>query len=88
MVPEPKNIRMAATAAVVMFPSRTEENAFLYPLLTACFTVILFLNSSLIRSLMIIFASTAIPAERISPAIPGSVIVYWGIEIASTCNDI
>ena len=88
IVPEPNIMRMTATAAVVIFPSSTEENALWYPFLTAAFTDAPCISSSLIRSLMIILASTAMPAERISPAIPGSVMVYWGTEIASTCSAI
>ena len=81
IVPDPKIIKIPATAAVVTFPSKTDENARLYPFLTAFLTEFPFFNSSLILSLIIIFASTAIPADKIKPAIPGSVIVYCGTEI-------
>ena len=88
MVPEPKNIRIIATIALVKFPSSTEEKALLYPRLTASVSETPFPSSSPIRSLMIMLASTAIPMVSMIPAIPGSVSVYCGIEIASSCMEV
>ena len=88
IVPEPNIIKMPATAAVVIFPSRTEENALWYPLFIARFTELPFFNSSLILSLIMMLASTAMPPDSISPAMPGRVIVYCGTEMARICSAI
>ena len=44
--------------------------------------------SSLILSEIITLASTAIPSDKIIPAIPGNVKVNCGAEIAKSCNAI
>ena len=74
--------------ALVIFPSITELYARLYPARTASFKEAPSLSSSPILSLMITFASTAIPKDRIMPAIPGSVSVYWGTDIAKSCRQV
>ena len=53
--------------------------AFSKPALTAVLTVLPTPNSSLIRVKIMTFASTAIPIDRIIPAIPGSVSVMWSV---------
>ena len=64
-----------AATSVVTFPSIIADNAFWKPTLSADFTFLPTLNSSLTRAKIITFASTAIPIERMIPAIPGSVNV-------------
>ena len=73
--PEPLSPRTKAAISVVMFPSKIAENALLKPIFIADCTVLPVPSSSLIRSNMITFASTAIPIDRMIPAIPGSVNV-------------
>ena len=73
--PEPNIISKIATIALVKFPSNTELNAFSYPFLMACLTLSPFAISSHIRSEIITLASTAIPNDKITPAIPGNVKV-------------
>ena len=77
IVPVPKSIRITAAMIVVMFESITAERALLKPESTEERTVFPFLSSSLIHAKIITFASTAIPIERIIPAIPGSVRLIW-----------
>ena len=64
-----------ATKNVVTFPSIIAAIALLKLLSKAFFDPTLFLNSSFNLSKMITFASTAIPIDSISPAIPGSVML-------------
>ena len=84
-VPDPRIPSTAAAIRVVTLPSRIAEKAFLYPVWMAVFTETPFAISSRIRAKMITLASTAIPMERIIPAIPGRVSVIWyRCRIAST----
>jgi len=62
---------------VVKLESKIAENAFLYPSSKARRNVLPATSSSLIRSLISTFASTAIARERIIPAIPGNVSTAW-----------
>ena len=73
--PEPLRPSTKAAMRVVMFPSKIAEKALLNPIFMADCTVLPVPSSSLIRSKMITLASTAIPIERIIPAIPGRVKV-------------
>ena len=74
-VPEPSTPSTAAAISVVIFPSKIADIAFLNPVSIALATERPAAISSLIRAKIITFASTAIPIERIIPAIPGSVSV-------------
>ena len=74
-VPEPINQRTPAAISVVIFPSRIADWAFLKPVSIADLTVFPFASSSRILAKMITLASTAIPMERMIPAIPGKVNV-------------
>ena len=78
MVPLPRTPRTAAAIRVVTFPSTIAEVAFLNPISIADLTVFPFASSSRIRAKMITLASTAIPMDRMIPAIPGRVIVNDG----------
>ena len=73
--PVPNVNKIVVIIRVVMFESNIATNPLLNP--TPILLMILFpnLNSSFILSKIITLASTAIPAERISPAIPGKVRV-------------
>ena len=73
-----------AAIRVVMFPSRIADIAFLKPISIADATVLPLASSSLIRAKIITSASTAIPIERMIPAIPGSVSVISNALIRST----
>ena len=75
MEPVPFMPSTSAAIKVVMLPSRIAESAFLKPTSVASFTVLPAASSSRIRAKMITFASTAIPMERMIPAIPGKVNV-------------
>ena len=74
-VPEPLIPSTNAAIRVVTLPSTIAESAFWNPVSIAFLTVLPAVISSRIRAKMITFASTAIPIERIIPAIPGSVNV-------------
>ena len=74
-VPEPMKPSTAAAISVVIFPSRIAESAFWKPIFIEDFTVLPVAISSRIRAKIITLASTAIPIDRIIPAIPGSVRV-------------
>ena len=74
-VPEPNTPSTAAAIKVVTLPSTIAESAFLNPISIAAITLLPAAISSRIRAKIITFASTAIPMERIIPAIPGSVSV-------------
>ena len=74
-VPEPKTPRTAAAINVVTLPSTMAESAFLNPISMAAITLLPAAISSRIRAKMITLASTAIPMERMIPAIPGNVRV-------------
>ena len=67
---DPKKIRTTAAIIVVMFESKIVHRAFENPVETAFFGSTPALSSSLILSNMITLASTAIPTERIRPAMP------------------
>ena len=71
----PITISTNAAIRVVILPSMMADNALAKPDLIAESTVIPARSSSLIRANMITFASTAIPTDRMIPAIPGSVMV-------------
>ena len=75
IVPVPNMPRTRAAIRVVTLPSMIADSALWKPPLTACFTDLPSASSSLIRVNMITLASTAIPTDRITPAIPGSVSV-------------
>ena len=75
IVPEPMMPKTAAAISVVTFPSTMADAAFLNPVSIADFTVLPFASSSLIRANMITLASTAIPIDKMIPAIPGRVNV-------------
>ena len=74
-VPEPMNPSTMAAINVVKFPSQIAENAFSNPILMADCTVLPVASSSLILAKIITLASTAIPIDRMIPAIPGRVSV-------------
>ncbi len=74
-VPEPKSPSTRAAIRVVMFPSTMADMAFLNPISMEVETVFPVAISSLIRPKITTLASTAIPMERIIPAIPGRVRV-------------
>ena len=75
MVPEPIKPSTAAAISVVILPSRMAERAFWKPILIEDFTVLPVAISSRIRAKIITLASTAIPIDRMIPAIPGRVRV-------------
>ena len=74
-VPVPIRRSTIPAIIVVTFPSMIAERALSKPSLTADLTVFPAPISSLIRVNMITFASTAIPIDRMIPAIPGNVSV-------------
>ncbi len=61
--------------SVEKLESRMADQARLKPLSTALSNVLPFFNSSLMRSKIKMFASTAMPIERITPAKPARVRV-------------
>ena len=71
IVPVPRKNSTAHAIRVVMLESRIAVNARLKPESIALLTVLPFLSSSLTRSKMMTFASTAIPMDRMMPAMPG-----------------
>ena len=75
IVPVPNIPSTRAAISVVTLPSMIADRALWKPPFTACFTDLPSASSSLIRVNMITLASTAIPTDRITPAIPGSVSV-------------
>ena len=75
IVPVPNIPSTRAAISVVTLPSMMADRALWKPPFTACFTDLPSASSSLIRVNMITLASTAIPTDRITPAIPGSVSV-------------
>ena len=75
IVPVPLRYRTAAAINVVILPSITAESALPKPILMASRTFLPAAISSLIRVKIMTLASTAIPTERMIPAIPGSVSV-------------
>ena len=77
MAPAPKMARMIPVIIVVKLESKMAEKAFLYPSSSALRSVFPAASSSLMRSLISTFASTAMARERIIPAIPGSVSTAW-----------
>ena len=74
-LPLPIAPRTAAAIRVVMLPSTMADIAFSKPILMALLTLLPAAISSRIRAQIITFASTAIPMERMIPAIPGRVSV-------------
>ena len=74
-VPEPLQNKTTAAIRVVTLPSIMADRALLKPVLMADLTVFPTPISSLIRVNIMTLASTAIPMDRIIPAIPGSVRV-------------
>ena len=74
-VPEPRIYNTAAAIKVVMLPSKIADRAFSNPALMDFSTEFPAPISSLIRVKIITLASTAIPIDRIIPAIPGRVRV-------------
>ena len=74
-VPVPIKYSTAAAISVVTLPSMIADSAFWKPIFIEDFTVFPVAISSRIRAKIITFASTAIPMERMMPAMPGSVSV-------------
>ena len=66
---------MNAVIKLETFESRMEFHARLNPASTAGTTFLPIRSSSLVRSKIKMFASTAMPMERTNPAIPASVSV-------------
>ena len=85
---EPDPIKPNTTAAinVVTLPSKIAEKALEKPILIADCTVFPVASSSLILAKIITLASTAIPMDRIIPAIPGSVSVISNKLSITTIN--
>ena len=75
IVPVPKLYRIKLVISVETFESRIEVQALENPNSTDTFLLFPFLISSRVLSKIKIFASTAIPIERINPAIPAKVSV-------------
>ena len=75
ITPEPRKYSTIAAIRVVTLPSTIADVALLYPSLMEERTVLPVAISSRIRVKMMTFASTAIPTERMIPAIPGRVSV-------------
>ena len=71
-------INILAIIIMVTFPSKIAVKADLNPVLMEPSKDLPRYNSSLIRSVVITFASTPIPTARIIPARPGSVNVKLG----------
>lgn len=69
----PKKNNTAAAITVVKLESKIVRNELLFALEKACFIVLPIQSSSLIRSYMIILASTAIPTPNTNAANPGKV---------------
>ena len=85
--PVPTAYKMSAVINVVIFESTIVVKALSYPFLTASFIVLPLSFSSLIRSKINTFASTAIPIINTRPAIPGRVSVAFSIaKVATTRN--
>ena len=78
--PVPKEKRAIQLISVVKCPSIIDEKASEKPFSIDLINVFPLLNSSLTRSKIRTFASTAIPILRINPAIPGSVNVTGSRE--------
>ena len=75
IVPLPIRYSTIAAIKVVILPSRIADSALLKPILIEDCTVLPVASSSLILAKMITLASTAIPTDRMIPAIPGRVRV-------------
>ena len=73
--PDPRKNKIIAAISVVIFASKIVVLDFVYPASKAIIGFFSFLVSSLIRSKIKTFASTAIPTVKIIPAIPGKVNV-------------
>ena len=71
----PSQKRMTPEIIMVRCPSRMAGHARLKPICTASRGVLPERNSSLVRSNISTFASTAMPTEMMSPAIPEAVSV-------------
>ena len=71
--PDPINDNTHAVINVVTLASNIVIKALLYPVVIADLILLLIVNSSLIRSKIIILASTVIPIVNNKPAIPGKV---------------
>ena len=85
MGPEPINDKTNAVNNVVTLASKIVINALLYPLLIAVLTLEPMRISSLIRSKIIMFASTDMPTVNNKPAIPGKVnTAFIDINIPKT----
>jgi len=72
---EPNQNRIIATNKVVRFPSRIDGHARVNPSSMATIKFLPARSSSLMREKMSTFASTAIPTDKITPAIPANVRV-------------
>ena len=71
IVPVPRKNSTPHAIRVVMLESRIAVNARLKPESMALLTVLPAAISSLMRSKIMTFASTAIPIDRMIPAMPG-----------------
>ena len=78
--PVPIEYKIPAVISEETLESLIESQALLNPNSKACFLDLPHLSSSFILSKIKILASTAIPIERINPAIPGKVRVTGGIK--------
>ena len=82
-----KKNRMAQVMSVEILPSKIDDHARRNPSSIADDSIFPCRSSSLSRSKIRTFASTAMPIERMKPAIPDSVNVTLPIlNIASTVN--
>ena len=81
-MPEPNIISIIATMITVILPSNTDEKALWKPESIAARTDLPSAISSFILSAVMMLASTPIPIDRITAAIPGRVNVNCGTDKA------
>ena len=87
IVPVPSQNKTKAALNVVRFASSIVMKARLNPLFTDEIKFKPSLLSSLMRSNIMMLASTAIPIDSISPAMPGSVkVAPRSLKVASVIN--
>lgn len=84
ITPCPNMYRKKAAIRVVRLESRMVAKAWVKPCLIAYCGVEFIFSSSLIRSKIRTFVSTAMPRVRMIPAIPGMVRVAWIMPINAT----
>src|SRR3989344_196238 len=78
--PVPIKYKIPAVISEEILESLIEDQARLKPSSNACLLVLPHLLSSFILSKIRILASTAIPTDKINPAIPDNVKVIGGIK--------